>query len=122
MPTTNSGVTMRLLPITSFTFSGLGANAGMTIAIAQHIDVTSYTEAHVLFRYHAGTTFTASTTQKLQAAVYADGWDFEDPATLFGQFLAQGAALNPPSPGATLQVIPVGLAAGSTLEIGRAHV
>ena len=116
--TMNSGVTIRLLPVTTYTFTGLGTGKSVNLILAQHIDVTTFTEAHFLFRYHAATVVAAGS---LQAGVFADGWDFQDPTTSFfsSAAIATGTSIAATPSGAVLQVIPVSLNLGAGLAFAR---
>ena len=83
MATVNSGLHLRLLPLTKIDFSNtiLANSAVQTITIAQHIEAHSFTIADLVVRTHAGTSIGAGASLKVN--LVADGYDFEDPASQF---------------------------------------
>ena len=99
MSTINSGMVMRLLPRTVFDFT-LHTNAGGSIRfpIAQHIDVSVFQEAVFIIRLHSGTV--CNVANGFTFNVLYDGYDFDDPATVFSQINLPGGA----SPIGNLQV------------------
>jgi hypothetical protein len=98
-----SGMTMRLIPKTTYTFSNLAASSNMSFLLCQHIDCSVFQEASFLVRVHSGT---IGTTATIKIDVVADGWTLEDPGialtslndasgTALGNFtLANGGALT----------------------------
>jgi hypothetical protein len=83
MSTVNSGIVLRVLPRTVFTFTGLGASpAAATVPVAQHIDVTPFTEAELQIRFHAGSTG-LSAGQTVSVSVLPEGYTFDDPTAVF---------------------------------------
>jgi hypothetical protein len=80
MATINSGITMRILPLTQFGFTGIGASKNIAFPIGQHIEAGVFTEADMLVRLHTGTQMSAG--QSLSVTLSQDGYDFEDPANV----------------------------------------
>ena len=108
---------IRLLPVTTYTFSTLGNSGTVTIPLAQHIETLGFTEADFLMRYHSGGSIGA-TGATLAAAVLSDLWVADDPTATMTQTLV-GTGSNIVGHGATFpvgQVITVGLAAGTALS------
>jgi hypothetical protein len=109
MATINSGITMRVMPINSFAFSGLGAGAGMQFLVAQHIEAGVFTELDLIVRLHTGTNMAAG--QTLKVVVAQDGYDDQDPASLFA---GANLATVTQSGAATVPFFSVATAAGGT--------
>jgi hypothetical protein len=98
MSTINSGLSMRIVPRSNYSFTALTATTGAAaVQLAQHIDVSVFTEADLMVRYHTGTTVPTGAT--LLVGAVSDGYDFEDPANYF---LPPGT-LTSASPG-TIQI------------------
>jgi hypothetical protein len=115
MATINSGITMRILPLTQYGFTGIGASKNISFPIGQHIEAGVFTEADLLVRLHSGTTMSAG--QTLSVSLAADGYDFEDPANVFitsplVSFTQSGAPTS-------LPVYSVVTASASALPFGR---
>jgi hypothetical protein len=87
MATINSGITLRLMPLTSFTLTNIKASSSIAFPIAQHIEAGVFTEADLIVRLHSGTTMSAG--QSVAFSIVPDGWDFEDPT---GSFLGTALA------------------------------
>jgi hypothetical protein len=81
MATINSGITMRIIPILPFGFGSVQNNSHITIPLALHIEAGQFTEADLLVRLHAGSSIAAG--QTLAFNLFQDGYDFEDPASVF---------------------------------------
>jgi hypothetical protein len=81
MATINSGITMRIIPQTLYDFSNLQGSQSMNFPLGQHIEAGQFTEVDVLVRLHAATVM--SEGQTLQVALFTDGYDFSDPASVF---------------------------------------
>src|SRR5258708_3315988 len=75
MTTVASGMTMRLIPKTTYTFSNLGNALTQAILLCQHIDCSVFQEASFLVRVHGG----VITAGSVKIDVVADGWTLEDP-------------------------------------------
>jgi hypothetical protein len=88
------GMMLRVLPRTTINCGGLAASQQIFIPIAQHIEASGFTEVDLLVRFH--TAQLAAGTAVL-AAVYSDGWDFDDPSINFGP--PGGVALAMGQPG-----------------------
>jgi hypothetical protein len=104
---------MRILPLTQFGFTGIGASKNVSFPIGQHIEAGVFTEADMLVRLHTGTQM--STGQVLSVTLSQDGYDFEDPANVFMNPLVTFQQSGAP----TLPLYSVTTALASTYPFGR---
>lgn len=79
---TMSGMTVPVIGMTPFNFTGVAANSGASVILAQNIDVTAFTEATVLVRVHA-IGITAASQAEIAVSVYGVLPSPQDPATYF---------------------------------------
>jgi hypothetical protein len=75
-----SGHTVRILPRTDYTMTGLAAGSSATVVIARRIDTSAWREGVVLVRLHQATWPAAATITLLQAV---DGYTDEDPGQIW---------------------------------------
>jgi hypothetical protein len=92
-----SGLTKRIVPITTYTFGNLAASDTSLVVVGQHVDATTFTEADLLVRFHKGTTIGTGT---FTVGLIADGWTLNDPSAAF---LPPPFSILAPPPG-TVQV------------------
>jgi len=83
-----AGRVIRLVPKSTYEFSSLGAGAQTTIALAQRVDVSQYTELTLMVRTHEVNIPSGSGMLTVRAV--ADGHTDEEP----GQFFMDGTSLG----------------------------
>ena len=77
----NSGIHLRILPVTRIDFTKLQNSQVLTLLIAQHIETHTMTEADIAVRSHTGTDFGGGGT--VTADLLQEGFAFDDPANSF---------------------------------------
>jgi len=83
-----AGRVIRLVPKSLYEFNSLGAGGQTTVALAQRIDVSQYTDLTLMVRAHSVNIPSGSGTLTVRAV--ADGHTDEDPA----QFFIEGTSLG----------------------------
>jgi MYXO-CTERM domain-containing protein len=73
MTTVASGMTMRLIPKTTYTFTNVATSASMSFLLCQHIDCSVFQEASFLIRAHSGT-IGVTGTPTIKIDILADGY------------------------------------------------
>lgn len=76
-----TGMTMRIIPQTTYTFDNLAAGTDQVIIIAQHIDVGPFEEVDFMVRCYTGGFGSAGC--KIEVLAIPDGWTPESPTTRF---------------------------------------
>src|SRR5580692_547163 len=80
---------MRIIPETPFTFDGLSIVHTQDIVVAQHVDISAFTEAELQIRVPSGTVTTGT---YIKVIVEPEGWTPEDPATSFANVIGRVSA------------------------------
>ena len=83
MATINGGLVARLLPMTTWTFSGLDAGQTENVIFTRQFNASVFTEGHLQIRMYESSVLSAGTSIKVSAK--SDAHAFDDPTDEFTQ-------------------------------------
>jgi hypothetical protein len=115
MATINSGITMRILPLTSYNFANIQNSKNIQFNVGQHIEAGVFTEADLIVRLHTGTVMSAG--QIFSISLGTDGYTMEDPTSNFFTAITGVAFTQTGAP--TLPAYSVTSASATTTPFGR---
>jgi hypothetical protein len=78
-----AGQTVRILPRSDYTFTGLGASASATVVVARKIDTSMWREGVVLMRLHAVNYGGGASPATIKLNMGPDGYTDEDPGLVW---------------------------------------